>query len=919
MTILIKDSLNNVIFSDPNSPSGRLSVTNVALALVARNVTASDGVALSGRATVVRTNNVVGTGNVKFRGQADVNIIPSCSGNIKAFIKGKADVSFLGAYEASGKIRTRGSAFSYVQADFEHSSEGGFFFNSNSVNPISSNYEYEFDDGLSFSGIAARVKISLKGVAFTSGVGLSGTSGDIVLLGFTPSTGHKISLSGQAGLSSSSYEYFPNICAVGLTGSASSSQGYYVDAGGVLSVGSNVGSSSSSVNAYTSVSFGLGGTAGVLVQDTFLKRFSWRIREKVSFEKKFAWGVGERPFSFYRVSGKCKPAQCPPIQVNGCPPDAKFTYVVNIYARNLSEVCRKLRERNMIFPIATIEKFSTPASKIDYTDETDTTCNRLVNVTPPITFLPCQDLLVDFNASANIGIDMKAVLVVAQYDGSGSLRYSGGEYPFDYRIYEPFGSIGVSGSAICVQKDYNYDSFGSIGFGGTVEDIAIPVWTYEANGKLTANLDVEPVSVVYPNWFMETSGRLGVSGEFSSSTAMSWKMSGKISTVNSTAFGVDDFLPYILNMSGGFGLSNQTDGSRGEYTYESFGAIGFFGLTHFLTPHITIEPSGRLRISNGVGSVPVTSSNLGIVAAFNGSASVVFTPEYGEAGRLRISGTADVGCSVVEPDGRMTFRGNALVTCSDLGEIAMPFAGEFSVKNETILFTYDTAPVATRPIKRIMTRCCTQSLPLRLWLQHPLANANHFKHFLRRNNLLIDNPVQMYYSQAEKSWYNTIHFEGFAPDFPTIELWSITFGWSCSDHILPDLPLSDSDLYYRFSMTTTLRSANNPAVPRRVSKIVIGFEPTRACFNNKTFSFPFIFNTGTKTSNPAAVQTLVCVDDIGLFKSYEFLKSPEIRFKVSEIVDDIPKAVVDIGSPLAASQRFGSDFGGKILSSLPTG
>ncbi|MEV9069057.1 hypothetical protein AB0132_27895, partial [Klebsiella quasipneumoniae] len=93
---------------------------------------------------------------------------------------------------------------------------------------------------------------------------------------------------------------------------------------------------------------------------------------------------------------------------------------------------------------------------------------------------------------------------------------------------------------------------------------------------------------------------------------------------------------------------------------------------------------------------------------------------------------------------------------------------EFLAKNETVLFAYQDAPAAVRPAKRITSRCCSQSLPLRLWVQHPLAGANHFNHFLQRNNLLIDNPMQVYYNQTEKAWYNTIHFEGFAPDFPTI-------------------------------------------------------------------------------------------------------------------------------------------------------
>jgi hypothetical protein len=118
-------------------------------------------------------------------------------------------------------------------------------------------------------------------------------------------------------------------------------------------------------------------------------------------------------------------------------------------------------------------------------------------------------------------------------------------------------------------------------------------------------------------------------------------------------------------------------------------------------------------------------------------------------------------------------------------------------------------------------------------------------------------------------------------------------------------------------MMMTMRSTNNPTIPHRVSKIVAGFDPTRACFSNKTFSLPFIFDTTAKTTNPNAVQTLVYIDNIGLFKTAAFLKSPEIRFKVSEIVDDINREVVDISPALTGSQRVGSSFNGTILSSLP--
>lgn len=920
MAITIKDNLNNVIFSDPNAPSGSLSASTGVFVRVIPAVIGNVHAFLGGQAITGFIPAYDGNIQARFVGVAsEVTFIPVLEGNLTAFFKGNADTSFLGVYETSILATIRGIALAIVKPNFDYKSSGSIGINSNLTNPISSIYEYESNEKFTITGLATRVRIAIKNVGFTGTIGFTGTY-DKIVLGFSPMVGGGLNVKGQARLSSSVYEYSSDFGSVQFSGLADVNQGYYVDATGSIILDSVVESVIANVNFDGSGSIGISGHVTPLITDIFKKNFLWRIREKVNFSKTFSWSVGERPYSFYRISGKCKSAQCPPLQLNGCNPGSKFTYVVNIYARNLSEVCRKLRDRNMIFPIATIEKFSIPASHLNYTSETDTTCNKLVDVTPPITFLPCQDLLVDYNASVNIGVDMKAAFVIACYDASGGFGLSGGEYPFDYRAYDPlYGVIGLSGVATCTQNDYKYEATsGSIGFGGTIENVTLTAWTFESTGGFNVIVDVEPVNIVHPFWFMESSGKLGLHNQSDIVLTMKWQASGHISKQGSTAFGASDFLPYVLDMTGSLITSNNTDGARGEYTYESFGNVGFSGLVYFLNPHHAVEASGRLVVSNGVGSVPNTSSNIGITANFNGAATVAFTPEYGQSGIIKLSGAASVNCSTIEPNGRMTFGGTALINCSDLGLIDMPIANEFFVKNEIVIFAYVDAPAATRPTKRITSDCCVQPLPLRLWVQHPLASANHFNHFLQRNNLLIDNPIQVYYNQAEKMWFNTVHFEGYAPDFPTRESWVITFGWSCSDHATSDLALGTAGLYYRFSMMVTLRSINNPTIPQRVTRLVVGFDPTRVCFNNKTLSFPFILDTTAKTTNPSAAQTLVYVDDIGLFKTADYLKAPEIRFKVSELVDDISQEVVNIGPAMTGSQRLGSSFG-NILNSLPIG
>lgn len=868
MAILILDDSLNVLLDDPNAPSG--------------------GVALTGEAGVVVSHTYRPAGRLMFTGLSSVAASYTYRPAGRLTFTGLASAVETNDFFAVGAVRGRFIGLAPVTV---------------AGSPIAS-------VRATLSGLAS---VALSGPqSMEGGLSLSGVAPVTVAAGQNP-TG-QMSLSGDA-----SVEMTGNSGSIGrltLGGVASVEVAYTYEPVGALSL---IG-----LNALTA-HYEFGATGGfvlsdesdVTFRDEFSQTFSWQLHEKVEFENTFTWGVGERPFSFYRVTGKCKPARCPPLSLNGCPSDSKFTYVVNIYARNLAEVCRKLIDRNMIFPIAAIEKFSIPASKLDYTDDTDTECNKLTVVTPAVTFLPCQELMVDYNAKVHMGVQMR-VITAFVHEASGSIGFAGSVFPFDQ--YEAEGESGpaVTGEATCEQSDYHFLASGSIGFNGNVEDLTVPVWVFEPSGSLAAVVDGE-VMVVQEEWFSEPVGGFGVSGSENGTPTMAWVPTGGFSKGESTAIGYDDYLPFIVEASGRLFFRGDAPNMPGQYSYDGSGAVAFTGLTRFVSPSYTIQPEGRLLFRNGPGSPPNTSSNEGIEATFGGSATVVWSPRFSTGGTLGLSGTADVIYSAPETGGNLGFSGTADCRSSDLGVIAMSFGADFRIKtgSETVLFAYEEAPAAERPVRRITTRCCTQSLPLRLWVEHPLANSNHFGHFLRRNNLLIDNPVEVYYNAVEKTWYNTIHLEGFAPDFPTIESWSITFGWGCQT--VSDIALDDSDLWWKFSVMAVLRSVNNPTIPQRVSKMVAGFDPTRVCFNNKMLSFPFIFDTAKKTMNPTAVQTLVYVDDIGLFKSPTFVKSPLIRFKVSEIVADITQAVVDIGPAITNSQLTGVSISRNILSSLPVG
>ncbi len=155
-----------------------------------------------------------------------------------------------------------------------------------------------------------------------------------------------------------------------------------------------------------------GVSSGIFAQKgTAEKEFTWRVRQGAEITKEFTWATGPRPLSVFRVVGKCKPPRVPPLAPFDCPTHISFT--VNIVARNLSEVCRKLKEREFRFPILRIEKFSNPLSTNDLTSDINPRNNVLEDVTPGFTLLECVDLLVDYNATADMAMSSVAIIVSA--------------------------------------------------------------------------------------------------------------------------------------------------------------------------------------------------------------------------------------------------------------------------------------------------------------------------------------------------------------------------------------------------------------------------------------------------------------------------------------------------------------------------
>jgi hypothetical protein len=145
-------------------------------------------------------------------------------------------------------------------------------------------------------------------------------------------------------------------------------------------------------------------------------------------EKDFTWDISKGILKYWRVEGRPKPFSCPPIggSASTYKSDSYISYVTNVMAYSVSEVCEKLKEKSFYGPIKRIQVFSHPALVEDRDETFDPTCNTLTDVNPNTA--ACLEFLVDANILINIGVSTFVVsnfIYVASGGVSGSIKTSG--------------------------------------------------------------------------------------------------------------------------------------------------------------------------------------------------------------------------------------------------------------------------------------------------------------------------------------------------------------------------------------------------------------------------------------------------------------------------------------------------------------
>lgn len=834
-----------IVFGFNVEPEGKLTVNGEADAdFDAQVVEGVGGLTLNGEADTQAGGIFVSTGNLTFKGLASASTAFELYG-LKA-TQFTLEVLYVGdstgEYEAVGSLAFMGEAphFMFVQPELKI----------DGLAEYAAEYIANDNAGLLFLSGSTNVQINY---SYTASGALVLSSDEIVV------TNPELRFDGVA-----SYEVAYIYDAQGLLSILGVSQPeayYFYESSGLLT---------------------LSGLASLFAQTVTEQEFTWKVLQTQTLTKEFTWSVGSRPLSFYRVTGKCRPALCPPLKPSDC--NSNITFVVNILARNVSEVCRKLKQRNFNFPIATIEQFSNPASIPTPSDLYS--CNQLIDVTPSFSNLECVDLLVDINVTEHMV--MGAVFIKAfAYTGHGGFAVKG-IMPFTaFRIIEPEGSLTFGGIADASIDSFIWNTSGGFILSDTVE-LAFTSWEYFGSGAIVVN-GLSTTGLILDGWTSEPEGSIIVLDNSNPITTVSYLSSGLLTTGLST--GLDFSLEFTQNGSGRKSLSGAADVYLEHYEYEPIGSLNFTMLFRFISSAYTIIPTGALKLK---GAVPYLASGK---LTLGGLATVVYGQQSVNGGRIRFSGEALVEIPVAEGIGQLTFGGIAEVYCSDLGIVNLGTIGVTDlVASQNVVFAFVPAPFALPVTTRVLTPCCSDSQPIAFVLEQNLSSLNYFSKFLQRNALSFSKTLVLSYNSRSKLWSDTIVLTGFAPEYPGTERWNITCLWDC---------VTDSLSTPAWRLNVTFNQLSLISGKHRVSKMLFYFDNSQVCKKSKTVEFPFTFNSKIVTTKPSTIRPVVFEDGIGLFKNSKFLSSPTISFKISETPTDSNRGAVDVAPQIQASSDRG--------------
>lgn len=227
------------------------------------------------------------------------------------------------------------------------------------------------------------------------------------------------------------------------------------------------------------------------------------------------------------------------------------------------------------------------------------------------------------------------------------------------------------------------------------------------------------------------------------------------------------------------------------------------------------------------------------------------------------------------------------------GDFIVRALGTGTISTNITSIPQAVVPTLSPPTNTINTCLCT-GMPLTLDFSHNLGSSNKLEQFIQRNGLTFNNYLNIEYNTINNSWQNNIQLLGASSSAANAEAWVMVFELQCTN-LLGGTQIGVN--VWRFAIKISQRNVLTNEILQ--TRLMVAFLPNQLCANGQDFRFVLTFDTqmGLATISPSStIYEVVFYDAIGMFKTADWVSSPNLVINMTQITSPTPTYPIFIGS-----------------------
>jgi hypothetical protein len=258
---------------------------------------------------------------------------------------------------------------------------------------------------------------------------------------------------------------------------------------------------------------------------------------------------------------------------------------------------------------------------------------------------------------------------------------------------------------------------------------------------------------------------------------------------------------------------------------------------------------------------------------------------YSASGAVEIYGSISLILEswVYAAQGGVTIEGESHCIPGNVEASTVLFSGSMTISSITGSYTTESAETVSEIAPNIsaVSRCGCTDISDTIFLSHNLNKNNILSKFLIRNNLSLDRIINLYFNSVNNCWQNNIHYTGYSPNINNQESWSLIFTVQCTDE------MGGVEIGMNVWKVSILIIRKNLDTNEDFnSHICFAVYPKAICATKNQLDIKFDYNTqagsiSIKPSNTIVYQ-LIVFDNIGIFKSSQWITDPDLQIVVSQ-------------------------------------